>query len=127
MQNSAQVEIDLDQTAALLCQEMQEAAERDITVFQLRTYLAWEREHRDLAMAAVSTLNAQLQHKDCELQAALDENCRSKVCLLSSYNWLKHVKHLMIVCQIIIPFVPLSPRFIHAFRPFVGKWALMSL
>ncbi len=79
VQRSFQVEIDLDQTALLLCQEMQAGADRDVTICQLQAHLAWEREHRILAMAATSTLTAQLRLKDQELLAQADEHSNTKV------------------------------------------------
>lgn len=77
------MEIDLDQTALLLCQEMQTGADRDKTICQLQAHLAWEREHRILAMAAMSTLTAHLQLKDQELLAQADKHSKSKVQVLS--------------------------------------------
>lgn len=71
--------MDLDQTALLLCQEMQAGADRDVTICQLQAHLAWEREHRILAMAAMSTLTAQLRLKDQELLTQADEHSNTKV------------------------------------------------
>jgi len=79
VQRSFQMEIDLDQTAVLLCQEMQEGADRNVTICQLQARLAWEQEHRILAMAAMSTLTAQVQLKDQELLAQADEHSKTKV------------------------------------------------
>ncbi len=76
------MEIDLDQTALLLCQEMQAGADRDKTICQLQAHLAWEQEHRILAMAAMSTLTAQLRLKDQELLAQADERSNTKVQIL---------------------------------------------
>ena len=82
VQKSAQMEIDLDQTAALLCQEMQDTADRDAAMCQLKAQLAWERDQRIMAMAAIFTLNAQLQLKNHELGRAADMNIRLKVCFM---------------------------------------------
>ncbi len=76
------MEIDLDQTALLLCQEMQAGADRDVTVCQLQAHCAWERQHRILAMAAMSTLTAQVRFKDQELLAQADEHSNTKVQIL---------------------------------------------
>lgn len=73
------MEIDLDQTALLLCQEMQAGADRNVTICQLQAHLAWEREHHILAMAAMSTLTAQLRLKDQELLTQADEHSNTKV------------------------------------------------
>lgn len=92
VQKSAQMEIDLDQTAALLCQQMQEAADRDAAMCQLQAQLAWERDQRIMAMAAIFPLNAQLQLKNHELGRAADMNIRLKVCLMltctAASGWL---------------------------------------
>ena len=73
------MEIDLDQTAVLLCEEMQAIADRDVKICQLQARCAWEQEHCKLAMAALSTVNAQLQLKNQELLAQADEHSNTKV------------------------------------------------
>ncbi|KAL0029031.1 hypothetical protein WJX77_000568 [Trebouxia sp. C0004] len=78
VQRSFQMEIDLDQTAVLLCQEMQAGAHRDVSICQLEACFAWEQEHRILAMAAIATLTAQLRLKDQELLAQADEHNNTK-------------------------------------------------
>lgn len=87
VQRSSQMEIDLDQTAMLLCQEMQAEADRSMIVCQLQSCLAWEQEHRILAMAAMSTLIAQLRLKDQELLAQADDHSNTKA-QLERANWL---------------------------------------
>ena len=53
-QRSAQLEIDLDQTAASLCEEMSHAADRKACMSQLQERYMFEQEHRQLAEAAAS-------------------------------------------------------------------------
>lgn len=73
------MEIDLDQTGILLCEEMQAGAERDAAICQLQACLAWAQEQRILAMASMSTLTAQLRLKDQQLSAQADEHSKTKV------------------------------------------------
>ncbi|KAL0040187.1 hypothetical protein WJX79_010596 [Trebouxia sp. C0005] len=79
VQRAIQMEIDLDQTGILLCEEMQAGAERDAAICQLQACLAWAQEQRILAMASMSTLTAQLRLKDQQLSAQADEHSKTKV------------------------------------------------
>ena len=79
------MESDLDETAALLCQEMQDTADRDVTIRQLQAQIATERKHHLLAMAAVSSLSMQVQMRDQELGAVTDEHTKIKANILSHY------------------------------------------
>ena len=80
VQRAAQVEIDLDQTAAMLCDEMQQSAKRNAVLQQLTAHLAWERENGRLATAAVCILDAELQQKARDLEAVKHELFITKVC-----------------------------------------------
>lgn len=73
VQRAAQVEIDLDQTAAMLCDEMQQTAKRNAVLQQLTAHLVWERENGRLATAAVCILDAELQQKARDLEAVKHE------------------------------------------------------
>ena len=80
VQRSAGLQIDFDQIAALLCQEMQDAADRDVFLIQLQAYSAHERGLRIVALAAVSTLSVQVQQQRQELVAVTTKLCKTEVC-----------------------------------------------
>ena len=79
VQRAAQLEIDLDQTAAMLCHELEDAAERNTAMQQLNGHLAWERENSCMAMTGVSILYAELQQKACNLKTLQHELFITKV------------------------------------------------
>ena len=70
VQRAAQLEIDLDQTAAMLCDELDHSAERDATIAKLEAHKYFEQEHNRMAMATVSSLSYQLCAKDQALQSS---------------------------------------------------------
>lgn len=102
VQRSLQMESDLDETAALLCQEMRDTADRDATIRQLQAQIATERKHHLLAMAAVSSLSVQVQMRDQELVALADENTRIKANILSHYVMAMRSIQNQYCCAVII-------------------------
>ena len=79
VQRAAQTQVDLDQTSAMLCDEMQENARLDVSIHQVKGHLAWEREHGQLAMAAVRFLDAELRQRAYEVDTAKHELFITKV------------------------------------------------
>ena len=79
VQRAAQIEVDLDQTAVMLCDEMQVNTRLDVSIHQVKGHLAWEREHGQLAMAAVRILDAELRQKAFDLDSAQHELFITKV------------------------------------------------
>lgn len=59
VQRSAQLEIDLDQTAAMLCDEMAQGAQNNAAMVKLQELYALEQKHCTLALTALSGLNIQ--------------------------------------------------------------------
>ena len=102
VQRSLQMESDLDETAALLCQEMQDTADRDVTIRQLQAQIATERKHHLLAMAAVSSLSVQVQMRDQELGAAADQRAKIKANILSHYAMAMWCIQIQYCCPVII-------------------------
>lgn len=59
VQRSAQLEADLDQTAAMLCDEMTQGAKNNAAMVKLQELYALEQKHCTLALTALSGLNIQ--------------------------------------------------------------------
>lgn len=59
VQRSAQLEVDLDQIAAMLCDEMTQGAENNVAMVKLQELYALEHKHCTLALTALSGLNIQ--------------------------------------------------------------------
>ena len=79
VQRASQVEVDLDQAAAMLCHEMQEGCERQAAIGQLAEQLVMQKKHSCMAMTAVSVLGAQLQQKASDLYIVNQELILMKV------------------------------------------------
>ena len=68
VQRAAQLETDLDDTAAMLCDETTQGAVNNDAILKLQELCALEQKHCEMAMAAMSGLNLQLCTRDQELR-----------------------------------------------------------
>lgn len=68
VQRSAQLEVDFDQTAAMLCDEMIQRAECQAALNRFQELYALEQKHCVMTMAALSGTKFQLGVQDQELQ-----------------------------------------------------------
>ena len=93
VQRSAQMELDLDHTAAMLCDEMTQGAESNAAMIRLRELYVREQSHCRLAMAALSGLKIQLCIRDQELHQSKDQLSEALVSL-------QHFKAIrLLLCQ----------------------------
>ena len=90
IQRSAGLDVDLDQVATMLCQELQDAAGRDALLSRLQTSVALERDLGNIAIAEVSMLNFQLQERTRELEAVNVKLCQTKVSLVLNFHSTVH-------------------------------------
>lgn len=73
LQRAAQTEIDLDHTAAMLCDEMTQGAANNAAMLTLHELYELEQNHCKMAMAAVSSVNLQLYIRNQELRQSNEQ------------------------------------------------------
>lgn len=84
VQRSAGLEVDLDQVAALLCQELQDVADRDALMSKVQASCLYERDLCNIAMVAMSTLSVQVRQQRHELMDVSAKLRTTQVCSLSN-------------------------------------------
>lgn len=73
IQRAAQVEVDLDHTAAMLCDEMTQGAANSAAMLKVQGLYALEQKHFRMAMAALSDSNLHLCIRHQELRQSNEQ------------------------------------------------------
>lgn len=93
VQRAAQLEIDFDQTAAMLCDEMAQRSERQTAVNKFQELYALEQKRCMMTMAALSGTKFQLYVQHQELHQSRDQLSAALVSLLQLMQQNTHGVH----------------------------------